>query len=102
MTSPQTFCEKLGSFLMSFRYGNETIIYEDRHGIMGKGIPIGLCISNREINASDFERARARRLKVLAENTSFGLKVFIVPDYPIRAEDIPRLIHCSGPPLYTR
>ena len=78
------------------------IIHEDRHGIMGKGIPIGLCISNRNVTVADFEKARARNLKVVAENTSFGLKAYIVPNHPVTEHDIPRLIHCQGPPLYTR
>jgi len=78
------------------------IIYEDRNGIMGQGVPVGLCISNRTVVPNDFDRARARRLKVVAENTSFGLNVFLVPDHPVTQEDIPRLLHCSGPPLYSR
>jgi len=102
MSGPQSFCEKLAHFLMSNPYPNDMIIHEDRNGIMGKGIPIGLCISNRTVVPSDFERARARRLKVVAENTSFGLKVFLVPEHPISQQDIPRLLHCSGPALYSR
>ncbi len=78
------------------------IIYEDEHGTMGKGRPIGLCISNRNINPSDFETARVKRLKVVAENTSFGLSVYIVPPHRVSQGDIPRLIHCSLPPLYKR
>jgi len=87
---------------MSFSYGNDLIIYEDEHGIMGRGKPIGLCVSNRAVTPHDFERAKSRRLKVVAENTSFGLKVFLVPNNPVSTIDIPRLLHCSGPPLYER
>jgi hypothetical protein len=102
MSGPQSFCEKLSDFLLRFKYGNEMIIYEDQHGIMGRGIPIGLCISNRSITAADFEKARSKHLKVVVENTSFGLNAYIVPNHLVRPEDIPRLIHCQGPPLYSR
>lgn len=102
MSGPQSFCEKLAYFLMKYPYGNDIVIYEDRHGEMGKGVPVGLCISNRNVNSHDFDRARQRRLKVVAENTSFGLNVFLVPNHPITDGDIPRLLHCSGPPLYSR
>jgi hypothetical protein len=102
MSGPQTFCEKLADFLLSFRYGNDMIIYEDQYGRVGKGSPVGLCISNRNVTPQDFDRARAKRLKVVAENTSFAFNVYTVPNHRVNQEDIPRLIHCSGPPLYSR
>jgi len=102
MSGPFTFCEKLARFLMTYSYGNDFIIHEDRDGIMGKGVPVGLCISNRTVNSSDFERARQKHLKVVAENTSFGIRVFLVPNHAVSEQDISRLLHCSGPALYSR
>ena len=102
MTGPQTFCERLSDFLLRFKYSNDMIIHEDQYGRMGRGNPIGLLISHRPLEPKDFERARKHRLKVVCENTSFGLRCFLVPARFVRQEDIPRLLHCEGPPLYAR
>jgi hypothetical protein len=102
MSGPQSFCEQLADFLTKYHYGNDMIIYEDVHGIIGRGSPIALLISNRQVEPRDFERAKHHNLKAVCENSSFGIICYSVPATLVHAEDIPRLMTCRAAPLFSR